>query len=134
MWWRENAAIVEPHAPLGYHEAVPHIALMAFLQKVVNGGGRITREYAAGRGRIDLLVELAGERQAIELKRIFDGGYAAEKVRADGIRQLCAYLDTLGLQEGWLWIFDQRKGRSWEERIWSDQVEVGGKRLHLRGA
>jgi hypothetical protein len=49
MWWRENAAIVEPHAPLGYHEAVPHIALMASLQKVVNGAGRITREYAAGR-------------------------------------------------------------------------------------
>jgi len=134
VWWRENAAIVEPHAPRGYHEAVPHIALMAFLQKVVNGGGRITREYAAGRGRIDLLVELAGERQAIELKRIFDGGYTAEKVRADGIRQLCGYLDALGLEEGWLWIFDQRKGRTWEERIWSDQVRVGGKRLYLRGA
>jgi hypothetical protein len=30
---------------------------MAFLQRVVNGGGQVEREYAAGRGRMDLAVE-----------------------------------------------------------------------------
>jgi hypothetical protein len=133
-WWRENAAMVERHAPHGYLEAVPHIALMAFLQKVVNGGGRIHREYAAGRGRIDLLVEFKDERHAIELKRVFDGGLSAERVRRDGIRQLCEYLHSLDLNEGWLWIFDQRKGRSWEQRVVEEELEVEGCKLHIRGA
>jgi hypothetical protein len=31
--------------------------LMAFLQRVVNGGGRITRQFAVGSGPADLLVE-----------------------------------------------------------------------------
>ena len=133
-WWRENAEMAERHADRGYIEALPHIALMAFLQRVVNGGGMISREYAAGRGRIDLLVEYAGERQAMELKRVFDGGRSPERVKAEGIAQLCGYLDRLGLAEGWLWIFDQRAGRTWEQRIWAESLTVHGKRLHLRGA
>ena len=39
-----------------YKEAGPQLLLHAFLQRVVNGGGRIEREYAVGRGRTDLLV------------------------------------------------------------------------------
>ena len=30
-----------------YHEAAAHLVLMAYLQRVINGGGRIEREYAA---------------------------------------------------------------------------------------
>ncbi len=60
-WWRENAAVLEERADKDYLEAVPHLVFMAFLQRVVNGGGRITREYAAGRGALDLLLECAGE-------------------------------------------------------------------------
>ena len=37
-----------------YHEAGPQLLLQAYLQRVVNGGGRIEREYALGRGRVDL--------------------------------------------------------------------------------
>ncbi len=39
-----------------YREAGPQLLLQAFLQRVVNGGGRIEREYGLGRGRTDLLV------------------------------------------------------------------------------
>ena len=39
-----------------YHEAGPQLLLQAHLQRVVNGGGRIEREYALGRGRTDLLI------------------------------------------------------------------------------
>jgi hypothetical protein len=49
QWWRENADMLPPLAQ-GYPEAVPHLALCAFLQRVVNGGGRVHREFAAGRG------------------------------------------------------------------------------------
>ena len=40
----------------GYEEAGPQLVLQAFLQRVVNGGGRIEREYRLGRGRTDLLI------------------------------------------------------------------------------
>jgi hypothetical protein len=43
-----------------YPEAFPHVLLQAFLQRVTNGEGRIEREYAAGRGRMDLAVEYHG--------------------------------------------------------------------------
>ena len=39
-----------------YQEAGPQLLLQAFLQRIVNGGGRIEREYGLGRGRTDLLV------------------------------------------------------------------------------
>ena len=39
-----------------YHEAGPQLLLQAHLQRVVNGGGRIEREYALGSGRTDLLI------------------------------------------------------------------------------
>ena len=39
-----------------YREAGPQLLLQAFLQRVVNGGGRIEREYGLGRMRTDLLL------------------------------------------------------------------------------
>lgn len=39
-----------------YKEAGPQLLLQAFLQRVLNGGGRIEREYGLGRERTDLLV------------------------------------------------------------------------------
>ncbi len=131
-WWRENADGLKRRAPVGYTEATAHLAFMGFLQRVVNGGGRVYREYGAGRGRIDILVEYGGGRHAVELKRVRpkDGALA---VRTKGIAQLGRYLDTLGLNEGWLVIFDQRKGRTWEERITNEDVSDGGRTLHLVG-
>ncbi|MCL1817001.1 MAG: ATP-binding protein, partial [Clostridiales bacterium] len=55
IFWRENAAIWRKK--LDYQEAAPQLILHAFLQRVVNGGGRIIREMAAGTGRGGLLVE-----------------------------------------------------------------------------
>jgi hypothetical protein len=39
-----------------YHEVAPQLVLMAWLQRIVNGGGYVEREYGVGRGRTDLLV------------------------------------------------------------------------------
>jgi hypothetical protein len=44
----------------GLDEVAPHLVLMAFLHRVVNGG-TIEREYAIGRGRMDLCLRHAGE-------------------------------------------------------------------------
>ncbi|MBU0956269.1 MAG: AAA-like domain-containing protein, partial [Spirochaetes bacterium] len=67
-FWAQHAEIWEAKAD--YTEAFPHLLLMAFLQRVVNGGGRVEREYAAGRGRMDLAVQYGGRWSIIEIKLI----------------------------------------------------------------
>ncbi len=39
-----------------YKEAGHQLMLMVFLQRIINGGGRIEREMAAGNGRTDLVI------------------------------------------------------------------------------
>ena len=60
-----------------YQEAGPQLLLQAYLQRVVNSGGRIEREYGLGLGRTDLLVawpHAEGERRfVIECKILRDG-------------------------------------------------------------
>ncbi|HZF56025.1 MAG TPA: hypothetical protein VE093_45740 [Polyangiaceae bacterium] len=112
-FWREHGEVIAAGMP--YHEVAPQLVLMAYLQRVVNGGGYIDREYGIGRGRIDLLVRwpLKGEgggrawqREALELKVWRTG---EKDPRPKGLSQLDGYLERLGLDEGVLVLFDQRK-------------------------
>ena len=58
-----------------YREAAPQLILQSYLQRVVNGGGRIEREYGLGRGRTDLLVLWPRESgQPSDLWERFRGG------------------------------------------------------------
>ena len=105
-FWRQHGQPLLRAAP--YHEIAPHLVLMAFLHRVVNGGGWIEREYAIGKGRMDLCVRYAGETVAIEIKVWRTG---RPDPLAQGLKQLDGYLGGLGLRRGWLVIFDRRKGR-----------------------
>ncbi len=104
-----------------------------FVLRVVNGGGHVEREFAAGRGAIDLVTHYGADRFVTEIKRVRTRD-TLETAREKGIAQLERYLDTLGLTEGWLLVVDQRANRSWEERMWQDDVTVDGRLLHLVGA
>jgi hypothetical protein len=126
VFWREDGHLAA--GGFSYQEAGPHLMLMSFLQRVVNGGGRIEREYGLGRGALDLLVTWRGERHAIEVK--LRRGTQTQK-RA--LEQVVSYLEALGLEEGWLVMFDLRARRSWKERLRSTTVKTGGKRVHLIG-
>ena len=44
---------LEREAQSDYYEAFPHLLLMAFLQRILNGGDHFERECAAGRRRMD---------------------------------------------------------------------------------
>ncbi|HNH48328.1 MAG TPA: ATP-binding protein, partial [Myxococcota bacterium] len=72
-------------------------------------------------------------RTVIELKRVAPTHSSLETVRRKGLVQLQSYLDRLGETEGWLLIFDQRAGLSWEQRLWTETVQVEGKTIWLRG-
>lgn len=113
-WWREHGEFLAGAMP--YPEVAPQLVLMAYLQRIVNGGGYIDREYGVGRGRIDLLVrwphrDAAGvrieQREAVELK-VWRQGRPDPLAR--GLEQLDAYLDRLGLETGVLAVFDRREG------------------------
>lgn len=102
-FWRRHGQPLLRAAP--YHEVAPHLVLMAFLDRVANGGGRVEREYALGRGRMDLLLVYRDVRLAIELKVWRPG---AGDPLTEGLEQLDGYLARMGLGEGWLVIFDRR--------------------------
>lgn len=124
-FWRENSEA--DREVYGYKEATPHLVLMAFLQRVVNGGGRITREMALGSGRLDLCVEYNGFRYAVELK--MRRNFSREKSFA----QFSGYLDRLGLKEGWMPVFDDGNSKPWEDRLFLQDEELDGKRIHVVG-
>ena len=88
-----------------YHEIAPHLVMMAFLHCVVNGNGRIEREYAIGSRRLDLCLFYRNAQVAMELKVWRDG---EKDPLTTGLGQLDNYLSGLGLATGWLVIFDQR--------------------------
>ena len=52
-----------------YHEVAAQLVVMAYLQTAVNGGGHILREYAAGTGRIDIVIKwpVADEHGKVDL-------------------------------------------------------------------
>ena len=102
-FWRQHGEPLLTAAQ--YHEIAPHLVLMAFLHRVANGGGSIEREYAIGSGRMDLLVRYHGRAIALELKVWRD---QEPDPLAQGLVQLDGYLAGLGLDSGWLVIFDRR--------------------------
>ena len=135
-WWRENEEAILARGVKEYPEAFPHLTLMAFLQRVINGGGSVYREFSSGRGALDLVVHFQGERFPVEVKRVSPSGASAEKVRKAGIGQLAEYLDTLNERQGWLLIFNQQaeaRAQPWEQRLWCEEVEVAGRRIFIRG-
>jgi hypothetical protein len=117
-FWRRHSEAWEQKAD--YTEAFPHLLLMAFLQRVTNGGGHIDREYAAGRGRVDLAAEYAGKTYIIEIKIIYDYD-APDAVREEGLEQVQGYRDKIDASvPAYLVIFDRRleaKKLSWDEKI-----------------
>ncbi len=115
-----------------YKEAGPQLLLQAFLQRVVNAGGRIEREYGLGRMRTDLLIEWGPQRQreVIECKlRRKD----LDKTIAEGLKQLDAYMQRCGTAGGHLIIFDRSKKRSWDEKVFRREESVGGRRVMIWG-
>ncbi len=104
-FWREHGEVLLKASP--YHEVAPQLVMMAFMHRVVNGGGTVHREYAIGRGRVDLLVSYGPTRLAVELK-VWSPSQPDPITR--GLSQLDGYLAGLGLSRGWLVIFDRRPG------------------------
>jgi hypothetical protein len=124
-----------------YKEAGPQLLLQAFLQRVVNGGGRINREYGLGRRRTDLLLEWPLDEQQgyhgpvqriiIELKILHK---SMAITLAAGLPQTADYADRCGADEAHLLIFNRQEGVSWDEKIWWREENHAGRVIQVWGA
>ena len=98
------------------------LLFLSFLKPIINGSGFYyvepqTRENS----RMDLIVTFGGEEFVIELK-IWRG----QKYEIKGEVQLAEYLETRGLDKGYLVTFDFSKNKIEREADW---IECNGKRI-----
>lgn len=111
-----------------YKEAGPHLLMFAYLQRVLNGGGSLQREYALGRRRVDITIHFGTQRILIELKIARD-----KKTIPRGLEQTAEYMDTMNATEGHLVIFDTDTNKTWDEKIFQRNEIVGNKTIHVWG-
>ncbi len=123
-FWRRHGEVLLRGTP--YQEAAPHLAFMAYLQRIATSGGRIEREFAIGTGRADLVVEYGGRRDVIELK-IMRGKYTLP----DGLAQVARYAKRLGRPVGYLVIFDPKSETPFEDRGEVEEREQDGVKVVL---
>ncbi len=126
VFWRQDGHLAAEG--FAYRESGPHLMLMAFLQRVINGGGRIEREYGLGRKALDLMIFWKDTRIAIEVKLRRD-----TETEAEALSQVAGYLDRAGLDEGYLVFFDLRKELSWTEKRFVREEAHEGKRIVVVG-
>ena len=101
-----------------YPEAAPQLILQSYLHRVVNGGGRIEREYGLGRGRTDLLLMWPREpgqpsdlweRFVVECKVLRDSDRKSLAWTVErGVEQTLEYMEKCGAKEGHLVVIDRR--------------------------
>lgn len=95
--------------------------LMSFFRPIINGNGYMFKEnVVAENRRMDLVVTYRTQRYVIELK-IWYG----EKRLQDGIEQLCSYLESYGLNEGYILIFNFNSNKTYDIR----EIDHQGKHL-----
>ena len=113
----------------GYREAGPQLILQAFLQRLVNSGGRIEREFGVGRLRTDLLAVWplpgGGEARYVIECKVLRPKRSLQGVIAEGLRQTAEYMDVSGAEEGHLVVFDLRADRTWSQRLFRRRETLG---------
>ncbi|MBI4604423.1 MAG: ATP-binding protein, partial [Planctomycetes bacterium] len=138
-FFRENGEIwLERY---DYKEAGPQLILQTYLQRIINHGGRIEREYGLGRRRTDLLAiwpwkgERGGpggvQKVVIELKILRS---SAAKTLEQGLAQTLEYQDRSGgASEAHLVIFDPDPKKAWSEKIYRRVEDRGGRKVVVWG-
>ncbi len=117
-----------------YQEAGPQLLLQAFLQRIVNSGGRIEREYGLGRGRTDLLIVWPQgarvSRLVIECKVLHK---SRERTISDGLAQIAGYMDRCNADAGHLVVFDRDPEKPWQDKVFHRRETPDGFDIHVWG-
>jgi hypothetical protein len=130
-----------------YKEAGPQLLMQAFLQRIINSGGRIEREYGLGKMRTDLLLlwplkpappgqpswtrwQGPVQKVVIELKILYK---SLEGTISEGLKQTKEYMDRCGTSDGHLVVFDRRSKVTWDEKIFQYEYNFEGKKIEVWG-
>jgi hypothetical protein len=130
-----------------YAEAGAQLLLQAFLQRIVNGGGRVEREYGLGRMRTDLLVIwplnidknlpenhysrfYKAQQAVVELKLLHGSLQATIK---QGLEQTYTYMDKCGAKEGYLLIFNPSTKKPWREKLFKKTGTFKDVKINIYG-
>jgi len=136
-----------------YKEAGPQLLIQAFLQRIINGGGLIDREYGLGKKRTDLYIRWPIiperlqekktnqpfpitydnediQRMVIELKLKHKN--SLESVIDEGLKQTAKYVDKTGAKEAYLIIFDQ-DNTNWAKRIFIEKRTYNNRKITVFG-
>jgi len=126
-----------------YQEAGPQLILQAYLQRIVNGGGRIHREYGLGRGATDILIlwptdptqpSETWRRIVIECKVVYEAQRrSVERIVDDGIAQTAGYMERSGADTGHLVVFDRRQDRDWSQKVFRREESLGERQIVIWG-
>jgi hypothetical protein len=96
------------------------LVLFSFLQRVLNGGAKISREFALNRKSVDIMATYKGKRYPIEVK------IKGNMSRRQSLEQLQGYIDMCNATEGWLVVFDRGTSKTLKEKS-SWEVDSGVK-------
>ncbi len=130
-----------------YKEAGPQLLMQAFLQRVVNSGGRVEREFGLGRMRTDLLVlwplteaqpgkpawtrwQGPVQKAVVELKILHK---SLDKTVADGLMQTWEYMQRCQADDAHLIVFDRREDVPWEKKLFRRDEACQGKKITVWG-
>ncbi|MDR1656633.1 MAG: AAA-like domain-containing protein [Deltaproteobacteria bacterium] len=95
-----------------YDEALHSLILFAYVQKALNGQAKVHREFAEGRGSVDICAIYNDKQFMVEVKI---KGHQPLKMSID---KLVNYLVSARAKEGWLVIFDRDKSKNPEEKLY----------------
>ena len=141
QYYLENASALKTFREAGdeevpidlhYQHAWPLLLLQAWLQRIANGGGLVSREYALGTERVDLFVrnyyndpsgERKEERFLVEVK-IVHAHESRDAVVKKGLGQLESYASMSNPYELHMLVVDARPNPP-EPRIYCEQAMVG---------
>jgi hypothetical protein len=99
------------------------LVFLAFLKPIINGAGYDFKEpQISEEKRLDVVITYYEHKYIAELK-IWRG----EKLHQKGLVQLCDYLETQQLSEGYLLIFDHAKVKNWA----SEWITFQNKRVFM---
>ncbi|MCP5055088.1 MAG: ATP-binding protein [bacterium] len=118
-----------------YAEAGAQLLLQAFLQRIVNSGGRVEREYGLGRERTDLLVAWPMNNHRVqevvlELKIRYG---SLETTIEKGLKQTKGYMDKCGTSQGFLIVFNRSPNTTWDEKIFHRDETCEGAIIGIYG-
>ena len=126
-----------------YREAGPQLILQAYLQRIVNGGGRIHREYGLGRGATDLLILWPTDpaqpsdlwrKIVIECKVAYEAQHrSVDRIIEEGVEQTAGYMERSGAETGHLVVFDRRADRDWTEKVFRREAAHGERQVVVWG-